>query len=71
MATPENFGVYATNSDGVEVFIVTFAVNKADAEADLATYDPASSTSPSATVARSWVRPIYDAIIASQTPSPP
>ena len=70
MATPENFGVYATNSDGVEVYIVTFAINKSDADADLATYDPASGTSPSATVARSWVRPIFDAIIASQ-PSPP
>lgn len=71
-ATPENFGSYVTSGDdGVDRYIVTFSVNKADADSDLATYDPASGTSPSATVSRSWVRPIFDSLIASQTPSPP
>lgn len=63
MATPENLGSYVTTGDdGVEKYIITFSVNKADADADVATYDPASPLSPSVTVARTWCRPIFDSL---------
>jgi hypothetical protein len=63
MATPENIGSYVTTGDdGVEKYIVTFAINKADADADVSTYDPASPTSPGVTIARTWCRPIFDSL---------
>ena len=46
--------------------VFDLAVDLDTLEADLAGYDPASGTSPSATVARKYARAILDAYAASK-----
>ena len=55
------------NPDGPSVEFVTFdgAISKADFEALLAAYDPASGTSPTTAVCRPVVRALLDAAIAA------
>lgn len=70
-ATPENIGVYVTSGDdGVEKYILSFSLNKVQADLDASAYDPANPTSPSATVARSWARPLVAAIAGMSAPVP-
>ncbi len=63
-ATPENVGVYTTTGDdGLPKYVISFSIDKALADQDASAYDPASSTSPTSAVSRSWARPLV-AIIA-------
>lgn len=57
---------YATGGGGVNSRVFDLAVDLDTLEADLAGYDPASSTSPSAAVARKYARAILDAYAASK-----
>jgi len=55
-------------NSGVEVpcHVADLAVDFDTLAADLALYDPASSTSPSAVICRKYVRVFFDAYLAAQ-----
>jgi hypothetical protein len=51
-------------------WVVSIAYTDAEMTALIAAYDPASSTSPSATVCRPVARCTLDAVLAAQAPIP-
>lgn len=57
---------YPSGGGAVVCRVFDLAVDFDQLEADLAGYDPASSTSPSAAVARKYARAILDAYAASK-----
>ena len=57
---------YATGGQALVSRVFDLAVDLETLAADMAGYDPASGTSPSATVARKYARAIFDAYLASQ-----
>lgn len=67
--TTQTTGVVSDADAGgaeVQCRIFDLAVDFDTLEADFATYDPASSTSPSVTIARKYVRVLFDAYAASK-----
>lgn len=60
---PENIGVSTTTGDdGRKKYIITFSVDGEAADLDASAFDPASNTSPTTAVSRSWARPLVAAI---------
>lgn len=60
---PENIGVSTTTGDdGRKKYIITFSVDGEAADLDGSAFDPASSTSPTSAVSRSWARPLVATI---------
>lgn len=57
---------YGQGGIAVPVRVFDLAVDFDTLEADLLAYDPASSTSPSVTIARKYARVILDAYLASK-----
>lgn len=66
----ENQGILLPDNTAQNSTVFSLAVGPEELQADMASYDPASPTSPSVTVARKYARAIFDAYLAQQPQVP-